>query len=315
MPAVLNACVNNTVYNFADGSHWSPAGGRQWYLGNLWLNISRHVFSHGKQKEDREAHYDSLPLETVVYSRNVLYDTADRMAVLDGSGAREMNLAQMRELAARLRMPTADVRMRSEAPPVRDAAAHDFRLTADGAAIDSGVKFFVPWGLARTVGEWHFFCNPAHPARVSDEHWYMSIGLDAKDYVEGFLEDWTAGAVRFKGRDQYFVLPQPTAAKASEPTRRTERPADWLEVDAPEKVAPGETFEARVRLLNPPANTQVIAHLHWLKKDGWGGFNVLGQPAQAEVRGNGPYVFRFQSEAWDGLSAWSLLVALTPTGE
>jgi hypothetical protein len=225
VPTVLNAFVNNTVYRFADGSAWSPAGGRQLYLGNLWIDIRRRVFAHGKQKEDQGAVYDHYPLETVGYARNVFHGLGGSLGSLEGSGSGDTDLAGFQAAAAARKLLASEVGVLADAPPVRDAAAHDFRPVAGGAAADRGAKMFVPWGLARMVGEWNFRRDNADPAVAIDEHWYMSPGVvgrekyrelprfdlrgvnvRAEDYVEGPLENWTAGAVRLNGRDQHFAL-------------------------------------------------------------------------------------------------------------
>jgi hypothetical protein len=93
------------------------------------------------------------------------------------------------------------------------------------AAIDAGVKVFVPWGLARTVGEWHFYRNRKNPALVFDHHFYMTpylvhredyhkaprydlevVNARAESFIAGGLEDWTEGALEFDGRTQYALV-------------------------------------------------------------------------------------------------------------
>ena len=232
-PTTLNLFAHNTAWQFADGSAWSPVGGRQLFLGNLWLNISRWVFHHGKQKEDGDVRHDAVPWETIGYAHNVFFEVGEKMAFLEGGHAGEIGLESMRELAVRLRTLASDVGRRANVAPVRDAVAHDFRPLPSSAAVDAGVRFFVPWGLARVVGEWPFYRHNADPAVGLDEHWYMSprvvnrneywrlprfdlrgIHIAATDYVEGPLEDWTAGAVRLNGRNQYFVWSDPPAPAA-----------------------------------------------------------------------------------------------------
>jgi len=53
---------------------------------------------------------------------------------------------------------------------VADAEAHDFRLRADSAAVDHGVKVFVPWALYAVVGEWGFYKHAADPAVILGEN-------------------------------------------------------------------------------------------------------------------------------------------------
>ena len=53
VPTIYNNFFNNTIYRFAVGSNWSPAGGFHGFLGNVWSDISNMVFVHGQLKEDR----------------------------------------------------------------------------------------------------------------------------------------------------------------------------------------------------------------------------------------------------------------------
>jgi len=108
--------------------------------------------------------------------------------------------------------------------PVQDVASHRLVPTPGSPAIDGGVQVFVPWGLAATVAEWHFHAHPADPALVVGESFWQSErhvaargkdGYDRQprgdlrltattlgDYVNGPLEDWTAGALVLDGERQ-----------------------------------------------------------------------------------------------------------------
>ncbi len=226
VPTMLNLFAHNTAYNFADGSHWSPAGGRQINLANLWLSISRRVFDHARQKEDENATYEAIPIETIAYARNVFHAIGPQPARLEGLGDGPKDLDAFRAALAERGALAAEVGARAAASPAPNADRHDFRPDKDGAAAGQGARFFVPWALARTVGEWNFHRNNRDPAVAFDEHWYLSprvtnrmqyrrlprydlrgVNVAAGDYVEGALEDWTAGAVRFNGRDRCFSLP------------------------------------------------------------------------------------------------------------
>lgn len=109
--------------------------------------------------------------------------------------------------------------------PLRDPANRDYRPIADSGAKDMGVKFFVPWGLSRMVGEWNFYKSPYAPKIVLGENFYMQDEhmhrsmyyfvprhdltvnqADPEDYVEGPLEDWIPGALRFDGKSRFAVL-------------------------------------------------------------------------------------------------------------
>ena len=228
VPTVFNTFFNNTAYRFAHGSGWSPAGGRHLWLGNLWLDISLAPFEHNKQKEDKEASYQAFPFETMGYGRNVFWKTPDVPGHIEGTGTNATTFAGFQALATRQHMLADDIGVQTTSAPVRDAAAHDFRPAAGSPAIDRGAKVFVPWSLARTVGEWHFRRNQADPTIALDDHWYLSaavvnrdtyyklprydlkgVQLDASAYVDGPLENWTAGAVRLNGKEQVLALPAP----------------------------------------------------------------------------------------------------------
>ncbi len=340
VPAVLNTFANNTAYRFAEGSGWSPAGGRQLFLGNVWDDISKSVFLHGKQKEDAEATYDHYPLETVAYSRNVFHRLGGSLGLLEGATDEATDLDGFRAAAAARKLLAADVGTLATRPVLRDPAAGDFRPAPGSAAVDGGVRIFVPWSLSRTVGEWHFRRNNADPAKAIDEHWYMSpqvvnrdtykdlprhdlagVGITAANYGPGPLEDWCDGCLTLDGRGGHFRLPAPPAEEnpapppAEDPGLLTQTPADWLEVTTPAVMAVGRPATIRVRLLQPPAGQRLVVHLHWLKKDGWGGFNELSQPFSLPVDGEGPYTFTVTPKEQEGLDAFSVLVGLTPSGE
>jgi hypothetical protein len=127
------------------------------------------------------------------------------------------------------------------------------------------------------------------------------------------------GALKLNGENEFLTLasitdPPPGAASAAEPAK-TVKPADWLTVEAPDAVVPGTPFRIRVHLCEDVENQKIEAHLHWLKKRGWGGFMDLGRPRAQTVDGRGPYTFTFRPVEKEGLDTFSLLIGLTPTGE
>jgi len=86
---------------------------------------------------------------------------------------------------------------------------------------------FVPWGLARMVGEWHFYHVGNDVSVIPDEHWYMRdyycgrnsyrdmpqyplkvVNAAKESYVQGPLEDWINGALELNGRNQYAYVAQ-----------------------------------------------------------------------------------------------------------
>ncbi len=106
-------------------------------------------------------------------------------------------------------------------PLLQSPEQGDFRPAAAG----QGVRFFVPWSLSGTVGEWGFRrCNES-PTRIIGENYYMTdeYGIaknfdkiprnhltaphaTTENYGAGVLEDWHAGAFVFDGNEQYAVL-------------------------------------------------------------------------------------------------------------
>ena len=337
VPVVLNTFANNTAYKFADGSSWSPAGGRQFFLGNVWSSISNQVFLHGKQKEDRDAVYDHYPHETMAYSRNVFHDVPKTFGHLEGSGSGDADLEKFRSAAQGRKLLAADVGTIATENPLKDPENHDFRPSA--GAGNAGVRLFVPWGLSRMVGEWNFRRNNADPTTLLDEHWYLAphavkretyrnlprfdlkgVNLAAESYTQGPLENWTAGALKLDGADQYLMLAKPkeaptAPAETAQSDVMTQTPADWLEVTTPKAMAPGKPSKIVVRVKNPPEGQKLTVHLHWLKKAGWGGFNEMARPFSTPVKGEGPYTFTVTPKDKAGLDAFSLLMGLTPTGD
>lgn len=240
-PTIENTFFNNTAFAFHVGSNWSPAGGRHYMLGNLWLDISGPVFQHGQLKEDKAAAANEYPYDSVAISRNVFSSTTGPVfGLFESTGKGYANLASM-QAAMQGRKPLAgDVGVMTDRSPVRNAVKHDFRPLPGSAAIDRGVKVFVPWALSRCVGEWHFRRDNGDPAILLDSHWYLApyygqredyhniptyplkgVGITAADFMAGPLEDWVDGSLKLNGKDQYAVL---TQAEMSRPvTYSTEK--------------------------------------------------------------------------------------------
>ena len=233
VPSIYNTFFNNTVYKFAMGSNWSPAGGRQFFLGNLWMDISSWVFQHGQLKEDKKAATPAAyPHETMAYGRNVFYGVSPQFAVFEASGKGYADLASFKKALEEHKPLAMDGGMLADAAPVANAAEHDFRPKAGSAAIDQGVKLFVPWALYGMVAEWNFRRNNSDPTVLLDDHWYMApyytnrdtyyklptfplkaVNVTAADYVDGPLENWTQSALQFNGKDQYASISQQELAK------------------------------------------------------------------------------------------------------
>jgi Concanavalin A-like lectin/glucanases superfamily len=229
-----NAFFNNTVYNFVTGSRrQAPQAGRVKFLGNIWQSIGLRVFrdadpartAQAGNEADAGPRRNEFALETDAYARNVFHDVGESFGVLEPSGGWLRTFEAFRDALKSYRPLAAEVGVMTEKAPLRDAAAHDFRPSAGSAARGLGTKVFVPWSLYETVAEWHFYPIAGDPARILDEHWCMSpyytgrddyyklptyplqgVNITLKDYQDGPLENWSAGALKFNGADQYAVL-------------------------------------------------------------------------------------------------------------
>jgi len=232
-PTILNAYFNNTIYRFAMGSNWSPTGGRHLFLGNLWMDVGSWVFLHGPLKEDAKGLQPAeYPHYSVAYGRNVFYNTGKDVAVFEANGRRFNDMPGFNSALREHKFLSDEGNLLAEKSPVRNAAEHDFRLTEGSAAIDHGVRVFVPWALHSVVGEWHFRRNNADPSVLLDEHWYLTpylvnpdfyykapvynlkvANMKPEDFIQGELEDWTVGALKFNGKDQFASITQDELTK------------------------------------------------------------------------------------------------------
>ncbi|MFO7956207.1 MAG: LamG-like jellyroll fold domain-containing protein [Candidatus Brocadiia bacterium] len=234
MVSFQNTYFNNTAYQFKAASRrQGPQGGREKYLANIFQDIGDWVFRHAKPADSPEAanaaHLPkedaAYPYETNAYSHNVLFDIGELVGVFETHGMPYASFAAFVGAVEDRKALAADVGVIAERSPLRDPAGGDFRPAPGSATLDYGAKAFVPWSLHGMVGEWNFTINRENPARILDEHWYMTpyyverkmyrktpryhltgVNIDEGDYAEGPLEDWTAGALTLNGRDQYARL-------------------------------------------------------------------------------------------------------------
>lgn len=225
-----NQVFHNTACDFRISQSLSADfGDQQHYLGNLFINgaIANLCMWNIDQSQ------------AVAYAGNLLagpsenvYDRwkGDKFRTIEDLGAR---------LATLPNHLSKDPGWVTDDEPVVDAAKRDFRPRDDSAAIDRGVKVFVPWGLSGTVGEWHFRLHPKDPATIVADDMYAQrwansaemhqltprggppkdgpghvpgnelagAGITADDYIDGPLEDWVRSALRFDGK-RHLVLPE-----------------------------------------------------------------------------------------------------------
>ncbi|HEX4796563.1 MAG TPA: LamG domain-containing protein [Humisphaera sp.] len=230
-----NTFFNNTMYNFVRASRRQvPQAGRNKFLGNIFQSMGASVFrdadparSAAGNEADAGRRRNQFAIETDAYARNVFNDIglSEGFGVLEPSGRWLTTLQAFRDALGSYKPMAGEVGIMADQPPLRDAAGHDFRPAADSAARGRGAKVFVPWSLYETVAEWNFCPIEADPTRILDEHWCMppyytgrdnyykfptypltAVNITLKDFQQGPLENWTAGALHFNGRDQYAML-------------------------------------------------------------------------------------------------------------
>jgi hypothetical protein len=230
-----NMFFNNTAYQFVKGTRrQAPQAGRNKFLGNIWDGIDDWVFWHTKPRSAPQAGNEGdagridpkYALQTNAFAGNIFYDITGKYAAFKSSGEWHESLAEAQESLRQTGAIESSLGVEAEQPPLADPAHHDFRLSQNSAAVDRGVKAFVPWPTYANVGEWNFYAVGNDPSRLIDEHWYMTpyyyvrdsyyenptfpltgVNFTSASYVKGPLEDWTKGAVSFNGRDQYAFCP------------------------------------------------------------------------------------------------------------
>ncbi|MFQ3587725.1 MAG: LamG-like jellyroll fold domain-containing protein [Fimbriimonadaceae bacterium] len=335
-----NTFWHNTFYKFAEATRQQePSAGRFRYFSNVFDDVSllamRHADPRDVPPDPNASHYTQggqFDYPSLAYRNNVFHNIRGRFGVFEETGFVYNTPEEFAAALKRLNAKAAEVGTTATRPPLVDPARRNFRPAPDSAALGKGTKVFVPWSLYGVAGEWHFTRNNADPSVVMDEHWYMTSnynlrehykdtprypltahGVGAGDYVAGTLEDWTAGALRLDGRSQYLSIPAsrlslPPVASAAPKTTDVE----FGRVTAPAFVIPGRPFEIVVELSPQHAASQARADLHWLRREGYGGYMSHGGPG--ERIGDRRYRFRVEPTAPGGLDRYSILVWIGPDG-
>jgi len=229
-----NYRFNNTAYRFAVGYHHAGrVCSREAILGNVFADIggayARASSSLGGSGGEITAR--AKELSSMAYANNILHGVERNcwpqlVGRNQWTGKETVTLEDCREKMAFFKLRASQMGFMSKDLPLRDPDNHDYRLKEGSMARDRGVRFFVPWGLYATVGEWNFCKNPADPTTVIGENFYMTDeyihrnmyenipwndlkvhGATMDSYVPGNLEDWTAGALSFDGRSTFCILP------------------------------------------------------------------------------------------------------------
>ena len=337
-----NTFFNNTLYNFVRGSRrQAPQAGRVKFLGNIWQSMGLRVFRDADpartaaagNETDAGPRSGQFAIETDAYARNVFYDSGESFGVFEPSGRWHGSLESFQKALESYKPLAATVGVLAEHSPLRDPAARDFRPSADSAARGLGAKVFVPWSLYETVGEWNFYPIQGDPTRIMDEHWCMApyhtgrddyckfpmyplkgVNIDLKDYRVGPLENWTTGALHFNGRNQYAVLTNDDINRTVS-YQVSYDPPKWVTMKFPAAMEPGKSYEVELTLHDVKDGLNLHADLNWSKKSGaFGGGNAWGGPPK-DVKGPGPYTFKFQPQEKPDLGNFVLTVYLSTTGD
>ncbi|MCJ8331167.1 MAG: LamG domain-containing protein, partial [Lentisphaeria bacterium] len=232
---IHNSYMNNTIYRFQSGSSWSPRGGHHKFAGNLWSDISNQVFTHGKLKEDKSKSSKEYPHGSMAYGPNVFHKIR-KYGHFENVGPENKKMkndfSSMASAVKKNKTLNGSLGISTNKAPMRNPAKHDMRLVPGSAAINKGVKHFVPWGLYGMVGEWNFYHDGKNINRILDEHWYMTdyltergtyhqtpqfplkvVNITKANYVNGPLESWVKGALKLNGKNQYAVLTHAAMSK------------------------------------------------------------------------------------------------------
>ncbi len=236
----MDQLFNNTIYHF-DNALDGSSGNRSNILGNLMVDCKLSFIGQNRPGDvsmmgggDTGAMGRS-GVPTMAYASNVFFGSPKVFGVVAGTsqegagkGAPVVTGKTLDELRNKLEIEKcrlASIGWQISEAPLANPAKKDYRPTANSAVKERGVKYFVPWALARNVGEWNFYKSESNPQVVLGEGFYMTdeyvdramyyfiprndltvSTCSAKDYVAGPLEDWIEGALSFDGRGRVASL-------------------------------------------------------------------------------------------------------------
>ncbi len=227
----MNHCFNNSFYKFRHGILGS-SGNRSTFLGNVISNITGDFIQQNRPGDTSlrgggdTGDQGNRGMPTNAYGFNVFFgnNRVGNAGPVRGGSVEEW---QKGLIGLNARLSQTGWKVKGEAFTNPDPLdTHDFRLKDDSPARDRGVRFFVPFGLYKMVGEWNFIHHPGNETLIVGEHFYMDDsfvhrhmyedvprnnltipGAVADDYIDGPLEDWQKGALRFDGISRFAMLP------------------------------------------------------------------------------------------------------------
>jgi hypothetical protein len=338
-----NWFFNNSFHRFVAATRQQqPEAGRFRYLGNVFSDVSQMLFRHSDPKDvppdPNAAHYTqggNFEYPTIAYQDNILHDISGRIGVFEETGVVYDDLDAYRGALEKLDAQASGVGQVVEAAPLMEPDSMDWRPAKDSPARNIDVRVFVPWALARTVGEWSFRPNLANPNEIMDEHWFMTAqygdrktykdtpryplmgnNLKPSSFSKGPYDSWIPSALRFDGntvlRVTHASLP---AADSGEDTTESGPRIETLDfgtVTLPVEGIMGTDLTVTVALNEEVNPDHLNLHVHWLRANAWGGYDRNG--GRPEVLGDGRYRFTIPLRPRDGAAAFSLIFFLSPDG-
>jgi hypothetical protein len=229
----MDQFFNNTIFHFVNGMDGS-SGNRSNIVGNLVMDC-QHAFFRQNRPGDVSmlgggdtGEMGRMGIPTMAYDSNVFHGSPKEFGEVAGISnkgggqtpvVKGNTLDEMRKALEEQKCRLGGLGWHVDKAPLTDPANKDYRPAADSGVGGRGVKYFVPWALARNVGEWNFFKSASAPNIVLGEGFYMTdeyldrgmyyfiprndltvSACAVQDYVAGQLEDWIEGALAFDGK-------------------------------------------------------------------------------------------------------------------
>ena len=231
----MDQFFNNTIYHFVNGMDGS-SGNRSNIVGNLVVDCENAFIRQNRPGDvsmmggGDTGEMGRMGIPTMAYSSNVFHGSPKIFGEVAGTSnkgagggkapvVKGSTLGALRAELEKQKCRLGGLGWQVTENPLVDPAKKDYRPAADSGAGDRGVKYFVPWSLARNVGEWNFYRSASTPNVVLGEGYYMTdeyinrgmyyfiprndlnvSTCSAEDYVKGSLEDWIEGALVFDGK-------------------------------------------------------------------------------------------------------------------
>ncbi len=251
----MDQLFNNTIYHFNNALDGS-SGNRSNILGNLMVDCKKSFIGQNRAGDvsmlggGDTGEMGRTGIPTMAYASNVFFGHPQDFGRVAGTSTTGTaapvvpgkTLEELRDKLAAEKCRLSGLGWHVADSPLIDPAKKDYRPAANAGVNKRGVKYFVPWSLARTVGEWNFYKSATTPQVVLGEGFYMTdeylsrdmyyfiprgdltvSNCTAADYVPGSLEDWIEGALAFDGKTRVASLAHAELIKSMEyPLRKDE---------------------------------------------------------------------------------------------